>query len=164
MNYDGETSCGHCQCNFPADSSSCSGYYGDRSIRRLTNAYRWPSRFERRQFSGGILIAWQGIIRFGRQFFRSLQKINFRRLVCCGLWIVWRRHRIGCRLNVCCLREGNRSEITQPCQVAAGRVSPVMITGIQQVPGSLVFAAKASIESAKSFTFNLTNSFPSQSE
>ena len=53
---------------------------------------------------------------------------------------------------------------TQPGWVAAGRVSPVMITGIQQVPGSLVFAAEASIESAKSFTFNLTNSFPSQSE
>ena len=56
------------------------------------------------------------------------------------------------------------AQITQPGWVAAGRVSPVVITGIQQVPGSLVFAAKASIESAKSFTFNLTNSFPSQSE
>jgi hypothetical protein len=80
------------------------------------------------------------------------------------LWIVRNRHRIGCSLDVCCLREGNSSQTKQPGWVAAGRVSPVMITGIQQVPGSLVFAAKASIESAKSFTFNLTNSFPSQSE
>jgi hypothetical protein len=160
MNYNSETSCGHRQCNLPSDSSSCSGYYGDRLIRRLTNSYSLPSSFCRRQFRGGILITRQGITRFGRRFLRSLQKIIFRRLVVCGLWIVRRRHRIGCSPDVCCLREGNSSEIfcarqrlrcslfkvsrehrasiyaarktTQPGWVAAGRVSPVMITGIQQ--------------------------------
>lgn len=167
MNYDSETSRGHRQCNLPADSSSCSGYDGDLLIRRPSCSCDRPSSLQRRQTSGGILIARQGGISFSRRFFRSLQKIIFRRLVFCGLWIVRRHHRIGCSPDVCCLREGNTSEIfcarqrlrcslftvsreqgasidavhkiTQPGWVAAGRVSPVMITGIQQGAWQLSF-------------------------
>jgi len=192
MNHDRETSFSHRQSNLATDSASCPGHHSDRLVRRLTNSRRLAGCFRKARLDRWNAPAEQSIIQIRQRHTLGLRKIIFGRLVFSELWIVRHRHRIGFSPDVCCLREGNTSEIfcarqpvrcsllkvsreqrasiyavhktTQPGWVAAGRVSPVIITGIQQVPGSLVFAAEASIESAKSFTFNLTNSFPSQSE